>query len=171
MMIEVYPGLFIGSQLDYEKLVAGQEGWAIVHACRSYHQMAVGYRFLSVARGHPDYLVARRENRLALCLIDYPFTVPVRKEMIRHALDFMDEMRAAGSKVMVHCIYGRSRSPSITLLYMASRLQALPTHSFEAAEERFREIYPLYQPNRAIRAHLRRYWDEYCSLDKNKRGM
>ena len=103
-MIEVYAGLFIGSQFDYKTLVAGQDGWAIVHACRSYHQMAVGYRFLSVARGHPDYLVARRENRLALCLIDFPFTVPLRKEMILGALDFMDEMRAGGYKIMVHCI-------------------------------------------------------------------
>ncbi len=43
-MIEVYPGLFIGSRMDYETIVSGQEGWAIVHACRSYHRMAVGYR-------------------------------------------------------------------------------------------------------------------------------
>lgn len=165
-MIEVYAGLFIGSQFDYKTLVAGQDGWAIVHACRSYHQMAVGYRFLSVARGHPDYLVARRENRLALCLIDFPFTVPLRKEMILGALDFMDEMRAGGYKIMVHCIYGRSRSPSITLLYMAARLRALPTQSFEEAEERFREVYPLYKPNRAIRAHLKRHWQDYCPPDK-----
>ncbi len=50
-MIEVYPGLFVGSRMDYETIVSGQDGWAIVHACRSYHRMAVGYRVWSVAKG------------------------------------------------------------------------------------------------------------------------
>lgn len=161
-MIEVYPGLFIGSRMDYETLVSSQEGWAIVHACRSYHRMAVGYRVWSVAKGHPDYLVAHRENRLMLCLLDLPFAIPIEKMMIERTLDFIDHMRADGRKVLVHCVHGRSRSPSITMLYMAARLHALPGDSLEAAEARFREIYPRYKPNRGIREHLRRYWGEYC---------
>ncbi|HLX58005.1 MAG TPA: dual specificity protein phosphatase [Ktedonobacteraceae bacterium] len=161
-MIEVYPGLFVGSRMDYETIVSGQDGWAIVHACRSYHRMTVGYRVLSVAKGHPDYLVAQRENRLMLCLLDLPVAVPIEREMIERTLDFIDRMRAGGRKVLVHCVQGRSRSPSITLLYMAARLHALPGDSLEAAEARFRQVYPLYQPNRGIREHLRRHWREYC---------
>ncbi len=103
-MIEVYPGLFIGSRIDYETLVSGQDGWAIVHACRSYHRMAVGYRVWSVAKGHPDYLVAHRENRLMLCLLDLPIAVPIEKMMIERTLDFIDHMRAEGRKVLVHCV-------------------------------------------------------------------
>lgn len=169
-MIEVYPGLYIGNRIDYETTVAKQEGWAVVHAARSYHRQAVGYRWLSVAKGHPDYLVAHRENRLALCLIDYPFIVPLPKKMIEQALDFMDCMRSEGRKVMIHCIHGRSRSPSIMMLYMATRLGVLPTDSLEAAEKEFRKVYPLYRPNPAIRAHLKRYWREYCQegAAKNK---
>jgi protein-tyrosine phosphatase len=125
--------------------------------------MTVGYGLWGLSRRHPDYLAARRDNRLAPRLIDFPFSVPLRKEMIERALDFMDSMRAQGSKVLVHCVYGRSRSPSIGLLNMAARLHVLPVDSLEAAEERFWEIYPPYQPNRAIRGHLRRYWGEYCA--------
>ncbi len=165
-MIEVYPGLYTGSRLDYETLVSGQEGWAIVHACRSYHRMAVGYRVWSVAKGHPDYLVAHRENRLMLCLLDLPIAVPIEKMMIERTLDFIERMRADGRKVLVHCVHGRSRSPSITMLYMAARLRALPNDSLEAAEARFRKIYPRYKPNRGIREHLRRYWQEYCEKGK-----
>jgi predicted protein tyrosine phosphatase len=165
-MIEVYPGLFIGSRMDYETLVSGQNGWAIVHACRSYHRMAVGYRVWSVAKGHPDYLVAHRENRLMLCLLDLPIAVPIEKEMIKRTLDFIDRMRADERKVLVHCVHGRSRSPSITLLYMAVRLRALPNNSLEAAEAEFRKIYPLYSPNRGIREHLRLNWREYCNERK-----
>ena len=32
----------------------------------------------------------------------------------------------------------------------------------KAAEERFRQVYPLYKPNKGIREHLRRYWRKYC---------
>ena len=162
-MIEVYPGLFVGSRVDYETIVSGQDGWAIVHACRSYHRMAVGYRVWSVTKGHPDYLVAHRENRLMLCLLDLPVSLFIRKAMIDQALDFIDEMRADGQKVMVHCVQGMSRSPSITLLYLATRLHVLPADSFEAAEDEFRQIYPRYRPSRGIREHLRRRWREYCA--------
>jgi predicted protein tyrosine phosphatase len=161
-MIEVYPGLFIGNRVDYETTVSGQEGWAIVHACRSYHRMAVGYRVWSVGQGHPDYLVAYRDNRLALCLLDLPVAAPIKKTMIEQALDFIDRQRANGKIVLVHCVQGRSRSPSITMLYMAARLRALPVDSLEAAEEQFRRVYPLYSPQRGIREHLRRYWHTYC---------
>ena len=56
--------------------------------------MAVGYRVWSVAKGHPDYLVAHRENRLMLCLLDLPVAVPIKREMIERTLDFIDRMRA-----------------------------------------------------------------------------
>jgi len=162
-MLEVYPDLFVGSRNDYERIVSGQAGWAIVHACKEpYHRQAVGYRLWNAARGHPEYLVARRENRLMLCLLDLPVPWFIKKEMIVEALDFIDEMRAGGLKVLVHCRMGRSRSPSITLLYLATRLGVLPRVSFEAAEEEFRRVYPLYRPSRGIRVHVRRFWGEYC---------
>lgn len=161
-MIEVYPGLFIGTRVDYETIVASQEGWAIVHACRSYHRMAVGYRLLSVGRRHPDYLLAHRDHRLMLCLLDLPIAAPIKKVMIDQTLDFIERQRATGKIVLVHCMQGRSRSPSITMLYMAARLRALPTSSLEDAEREFKRLYPRYSPQRGIREHLRRYWREYC---------
>src|SRR2546430_17267491 len=119
---------------DYETIVAGKEGWAVVHACKPYHRSAVGYTSWSLPRDHPEYLIARRENRLMLCLLDLPISLFIKKAMIDQVLDFIDEMRANGLKVMVHCVAGRSRSPSLTLLYLATRLNVLPPHSFEAAE-------------------------------------
>src|SRR6266700_7038246 len=134
-MIEVYPNLFVGNRRDYETVVSGQPGWAVVHACKDYHRSAVGYKLWNVSRDHPEYLLARRENRLMLCLLDLPVSLFIKKEMIEQALDFIDEMCASGLKVLIHCVAGRSRSPSITLLYLATRLNVLLTDSFEAAEE------------------------------------
>src|SRR5258708_32692155 len=102
-MIEVYPGLFVGSRMDYETIVSGQDGWAIVHACRSYHRMAVGYRVGSVAKGHPDYLGAHRVNRFMLCFLDLPVSLFIKKAIIDQALDFIDEMRSSGHKVLRQC--------------------------------------------------------------------
>src|SRR6266705_912106 len=166
-MLEVYPNLFVGSMIDYETIVSSQTGWAIVHACKEpYHRRAVGYWLWSAPRSHPEYLIARRENRLMLCLLDLPVSRFIKKEMIDQALDFIDEAYSSGLKVMIHCMYGRSRSPSITMLYLATRLHVLSTESFEAAEEQFRSLYPRYHPNRGIREHLRKNWQQYCADGK-----
>ncbi len=144
-MIEIYPNLYIGAWNDYETIVSGQLGWAIVHACKQYHRNAVGYKLWNVPRHHPEYLLARRDNRIMLCLLDLPVSRFIKKEMIDQTLDFIDEAYSSGLKVMIHCMYGRSRSPSITMLYLATRLHVLSTDSFEAAEEQFRRLYPKYQ--------------------------
>jgi predicted protein tyrosine phosphatase len=161
-MIEVYPNLYIGSWSDYETVVSGHSDWAVVHACKKYHRITVGYKLWNLSRNHPEYLLARRENRIMLCLLDLPVSRFIRKEMIDQTLDFIDDAYRSGLKVLIHCMQGRSRSPSITMLYMASRLHVLSTESFEAAEKQFRRLYPKYHPNRGIREHLRRNWHLYC---------
>ncbi len=163
-MREVFPNLYIGTLNDYQTQIADQAGWAIVHACKEpYHRLAVGYRGWSAPKKHPEAMVACRDTRLMLCLLDLPVPWFIRKEMIDQALDFIEQMHTRQYKVLVHCRKGRSRSPSITLLYLAARLQALPTESLEAAEAQFRRLYPPYHPTGGIRAHLRQHWQEYCS--------
>ncbi len=162
-MIEVYPNIFIGSRIDYESIVSGQSGWAVVHACKTYHRNTVGYKLWNAPRQHPEYLLARREDRIMLSLLDLPISRFIKKEMIDQTLDFIDKAYSSGLKVLVHCMHGRSRSPSITMLYLATRLRVLPTESFEAAEKQFKCLYPRYSPNRGIREHLRRNWLLYCT--------
>ena len=58
-MIEIYPNLFVGDQGDYEYQVKGQDGWAVVHACKEpYHRQLLGYRTRGAPKGHPEYLYA-----------------------------------------------------------------------------------------------------------------
>jgi len=163
-MKEVFPNLFIGTLNDYETQVAGQAGWAIVHACKEpYHRLAVGYRGWSAPRNHPEALLACRDTRLMLCLLDLPVPWFIRKEMIDQTLDFIEQMHSRELKVLVHCRKGRSRSPSITLLYMATRLRVLPNETLEAAEAQFRRLYPHYHPTGGIRGHLLNHWHQYCA--------
>lgn len=162
-MIEVYPKLFVGDQIDYEINVITQRGWAVVHACKEpYHRQALGYRGRVAPDGHRERLVARRGYRLILNMVDAKDPEIFSTEMIDAALDFIDETLSKGLQVLVHCDQGESRAPAITLLYMAARLGELPTESLEAAEEQFRELYHRYAPKPGIQGHLEQNWDRYC---------
>lgn len=162
-MIEVWSKLFVGSELDYNNIVSRQSGWAIVHACKEpYHRLALGYNGRSVSRSHPEYLVARRGQRLILNMVDVDNPLFFDRGMINQALDFIDQQRADELNVLVHCNQGESRGPSVALLYMAARLKALPQESLEVAEQAFRKLYPSYNPKMGIRGHLQQYWGNYC---------
>lgn len=166
-MIEVYSNLFVGDQRDYEYNVSHKSGWAIVHACKEpYHREALGYIGRGAPKDHPEYLVARRRNRLMLNIVDADNPMFFHKAMIDQALNFIDEMHENNQNILVHCNQGESRAPSIALLYMASRLDALPTDSLESAEEKFRHMYPNYHPKFGIRGHLCQYWSQYCDHEK-----
>jgi hypothetical protein len=165
IMIEVYNNLFVGDERDYEFNVSRQDGWAVVHACKEpYHRQALGYTSRGAPKNHPEYLFARRGNRLFLNIVDVDNPSFFAKEMICQALDFMDEALSNGLRVLVHCNLGESRSPSIALLYMATRLNALPTESLNAAEDKFKTIYQFYNPKFGLREHIRISWLDYCKM-------
>jgi len=71
-MIEVMPNLFVGDQSD-EAQIRGQAGWFVIHACKEpYHRQALGYSGQGAPKTHPEYLIAQREGRLILNLVDVP---------------------------------------------------------------------------------------------------
>lgn len=162
-MIEVHPRIFVGKTSDYQDTVAHQEGWATVHACKyPYHPEFVGYTGRAIGKDHPEYLWARRENRLVLNIIDVDNPAFFSKNMIDQALDFIDEHYATGSRVLIHCNQGESRGPSLAMLYLAVRAGVLSTTSMAEAEEHFQKCYPTYNPKEGIRGHIRSHWRQYC---------
>jgi len=162
-MIEICPNLFIGAQDDYEFQVRGLLGWRVVHACKEpYHRRELGYTSRGAPKNHPEYLIARRENRLILNLVDADDPNYIPKEIIDVALQFINTGLADSSKVLVHCNKGESRSPSIGLLYLAIYTDKLP-QEFALAEQSFREIYPFYNASFGMRGFLVRNWDTYLA--------
>ena len=82
-MIGVFPNLFVGTQQDYELNVKSQPGWMVVHACKEpYHRQELGYTSQGAPKNHPEYLIARRGNRLILNLVDAPDPRYIPKEII-----------------------------------------------------------------------------------------
>ena len=162
-MIEICENLFIGGQHDYEGTVRCQDGWRVVHACREpYHRSALGYKGRAAPKVHPEYLIARRGDRLILNLIDGEDPAYIPKEIIDAALAFVEESLGLRRRVLVHCNQGHSRAPSIGMLHLASRTDTLAGMDYREACARFREIYPPFEPAPGIRGFLVGHWTIYC---------
>lgn len=126
-MIEIHPDLYIGDEHDYESKGRDDLGGVWSHACKEpYHRQALGYTGRAAPKGHPEYLIARRENRLILNLVDAPDPAYLPREII-------DTNLRTGNRVLVHCNEGLSRSPGIGLLYLAKYTNRLPGDDFSRA--------------------------------------
>lgn len=160
-MIEVTKNLFVGDQLAYESKVRFSEGWCVVHACKEpYHRQALGYTGRGAPKSHPEYLVATRDNRLILNMVDVDNPAYIPKEIIDAALLFIDQSLSAGKQVLVHCNQGMSRSAGITMLFLAKQ-GLIAQSSFVEAEQQFKALYPPCDMAMGIRGFLVKNWDSY----------
>jgi len=168
-VIEIHPNLFIGNEYDYESKVRYESGWCVVHACKEpYHRQVLGYSGKAAPKTHPEYLIARRGNRLILNLVDAPNPAYIPKEIVDAALEFIGTSLAAGNKVLVHCNEGYSRSASIGLLFLAKNTGKLPKGDFLTVEAAFRSIYPPYNPKSGMRGFMIGNWNEYVADSTTK---
>ena len=154
-MIEVAPGLWVGSEAALAE-IEQPDDWFIVHAAKDpWHREAVGYSGRAAPKDHPEYLFARRANRLALNLVDTPDPAFVAPALIEAALLFIEEGRGLGCPVLIHCNQGRSRSATLAMMHLAPMLGP----DFEAAEWKMRRLYPDYAPAPGIQAFAAGNWD------------
>jgi hypothetical protein len=166
-MIEIYPNLFIGNENDYETRVRHEPGWYVVHACKEpYHRQALGYSGRAAPKNHPEYLIARRGNRLILNLVDAPDPAYISKEIIDAALEFIGKSLTSGNRVLVHCNEGCSRSAGIGLLYLAMFTDGILKVEFPEAEAVFRTLYPPYNPKSGMRGYMIMNWKKYAKNSK-----
>jgi len=168
-MIEIHSNLYVGHQGNYEYQVKGQDGWAVVHACKeAYQRQLLGYTTRGAPKDHPEYLFAERGNRLYLNLVDANDPAYIPKEIIDKAIAFIHEKLAEGLKILVHCNQGESRSPGIGFLYLLEHTDALPKSSLGDALAKFRQIYPTFHPSRGISGFIAMHWEEY-TVDPGKK--
>ena len=161
-MIELLERIYVAG--DYACPPPRRDGdnggdWAVVHACKSpCHKQAVGYRG-NLDKTHPNYLVLEGERDLYLNMIDPP--VPLFKpELFSAALRFADRHWNDGRKVLFHCNEGRSRAPSLILLYGAKVRSFFSNASFAEARRDFEGLYDIYLPGCGISTYLTEHWDE-----------
>ena len=162
-MIEVCPNLHVGSERD-EQCIRGQAGWFFIHACKEpYHRQALGYTGRGAATTHPEYLIARRNGRLILNLVDVDDPSYISPEIVDAALDAVRD-NIQHSKILLHCNQGQSRSPSIALLYLLKHTDILGQKDMAAAIAAFRAIYPPFAPARGMAEYIRLNWHRYAQV-------
>ena len=158
-MNEIYANLFIGDDDDCDSC-SMDSGFSIVHACKTCHQGALKYKgFLPST--HPNYLSYEDGKHLYHNLVDMPnellakYTNPIFK----HSMEFIKrEIESLNKKVLVHCNFGYSRSPSLGLTYLAIT-GIIPKKSIKEAMDEFIRLYPRYSPGRGIILYMQHNWD------------
>ncbi len=158
-MKKIIENLYVGSDFDCRSAMAGN--YAVVHACKHpCHRRGVGYKG-NLNSSHSYYLIKRSGCNLYLNMVDMEkkllgrYTNPIMKA----ALQFIEKY-ISDKKVLVHCNRGLSRSPSIILLYLASK-KIITDDSYQKAKSEFiRKYYGKYMPNRGIRLYLNSNWNE-----------
>lgn len=159
-MIELAQNLFVGSQ-DDEAQIRGRTGWFVIHACKEpYHRDALGYSGRGAPKEHPEYLIARRAGRLILNLVDVANINFIAPEIIDAALEAIHQ-NIGTQKVLVHCNQGMSRSPTIGLLYLAKFTNAFRGQTHEEAVQKFRGLYPQFNPALGMAEYARQNWLKY----------
>lgn len=158
-MIEVFPDLFIGGDVDYDALTAGYgNGWFVISAAKEpQHRIALGYTERAAPKDHPEYLIARRENHLILNLIDPPDPAYIPEAIIDAALEAIGE-NIGERKVLVHCNQGLSRSPSIALLYLRKHDPGYANLDHAEGVELFKETHPAYKPSGGMAGYVEAHW-------------
>lgn len=160
-MIEVHQNLFVGAELDEQRL-RGDGGWFFVHACKEpYHREALGYTGRAAAKGHPEYLIARRPGRLILNLVDVADVNFIMPEIVDAAINAI-HLNIPERKVLVHCNQGQSRSPTIAMLYLARHTDIFRGLDHAAAFGAFAAIYPPFAPARGMAEYARLNWSRYA---------
>lgn len=160
-MKEIIENLYVGNQEDYETKVFIPSEWSFVLAAKEpWHRQTLGYTGRAASKDDPEYLMAKRDNKLILNLVDAPRPEFFNKDIIDAGLDFIKEELNKGKKVLVCCNQGESRSPSIALLYLV-KYKYIDVDTLEEAESEFLKLYPNYNPGAGMRGFVKENWDKY----------
>ena len=156
-MVEIHKNLFIGNDADCEECMEKPD-FAIVHACKSCYENGLKYSG-SLPETHPEYLVYEEGNSIYLNLLDMPneFLTKYTHPIFGRTMEFVHR-EIKTKKVLVHCNYGMSRSPSLGLVYLAIT-GVIANDSCEAAVHDFVKLYPKYSPGTGIMLYMHHNWD------------
>lgn len=152
--------IFIGTRNDFT--ITNEHEWAFVHATQTVHYKIFGWNWTTNKpnKKHPNYIYYEKENRLSLNWVDgaaYLYNWS-GAETFNKVLNFIEKW-SNQRKILIHCDQGRSRAPTLGLLYLAKRLKIIPNDSFENAKNEFIEIYPNYYPS-GIGGYVAQHWNE-----------
>jgi hypothetical protein len=159
-MTEVCKNLFVFNQQEYNDTDFKDDEWSFCFAAKSFHKVIAkpdgaeqeGY-VGNLSPSQKEYLVAYRPERhtMALNLIDADDPGYIPEKAIKVCLVFVHSELKKGRKVALVCNKGKSRSPSIALMYLCKYTDYFkgcvePSEYFD----KFREACPKYDPRNGM---------------------
>lgn len=160
-MKSVHHNLFVGNQEDYESFPEkDNDKYSFVLAAKfPWHRDALGYK-IAAEKENKEYLVAKRDNKLILNLIDPKDPAYVSAQCVKAGVDFIGQELRAGKTVGVFCNKGESRSPALALLYL--RKKGIIDHE-KAIDgiDAFKMIYPDFKPSEGVTGFIEQHWSFY----------
>ena len=168
MRVEVFDNVFVGD-MEVCSRHEFKPNTAYVHGCKHpCHLEAVGYTG-SLPPSHLYWLHYSRSDmmidshELFLNLVDPPSPSLFKKKSFDVFLEYMMGVHVHGKEVNIHCNEGKSRGPSLALLYGAKILGELPNSSYEDAAMAFKKLYRDYEPAHGISKWLTANWKQLWS--------
>ncbi len=164
IMNEIYDNVWVGDDLDYEKIKDKPE-WRAARMCKygsGGHKETLGYDTKAAPKGK-NYLSVEKGNHLAVNIIDMDDPNMIPFECITVALDYVKKQLDAGKKVLIACNSGHSRGPSTGLAFLRA-IGDMP-RNFHMAERVYKSLYPKYDPGLGIRQVIRSHWSELENME------
>lgn len=156
-MKQVHQNVFVGNGQDFE-ILQNESDWSFVQAAKEpWHRQALGYTGRAAAKDHKEYLIARRENRLILNMVDAEVPDYFKPKLFITACRFIEQELSKGQKVLIHCNLGESRGPAVALLFLAG-IGKFGNSDYKMAKAQFSEIYP-YKPKNGVDKFLEMNWE------------
>ncbi len=151
--------LYVGVKEEYNDAI--QHEMKIVCALNRVngyvcHQSVVGWTGRGCNEDNPYYLFKLETDAIYLNMIDGKDPKYVNDKMINPALEFIHQKLQAGNKVFVYCSLGKSRSPSIALMYMLE--YGLIERDSNALSVFKKDYYPNYYPKTGNSMYIKNRW-------------
>lgn len=124
-----------------------------------YHKQIVGYTG-KLDQNHPEYLYAERPEQkiMALNMIDAPNAKYFNYRMMLYGINFIAQHLNDENDVIVVCNHGKSRSPSMCLLYLMAHGDIDLNDSIETVFKKYKMIAPDFEPNKGIKDFCISFW-------------
>ena len=154
----IHDRIRVGDKTDCAVGLCQDSGEAVVHAAKTCHRQAVGYKG-NLSKDHTNYLSLEYKNDLFLNIID-PDLPLFRLEVFQLFRQFARDHYNRGDNLLLHCDQGNSRAPSLAMLFLAKELGVIGSESYEAAVYEFLPIYPTFAPGAGIKQFMSEHWSE-----------
>ena len=155
--------MYVGTSVEACRIFSQQDEWRLVNVAKTIHLEI--HRWSKPDSNSPYYVIHEEPQWISVNWVDAPRAELFNYQnggvsVVRQVLVFIQKSLQEGKKVLISCDQGQSRSPSITMLYLAKVLHTIPDTSFADAAKEFVKIYPQYQPALGISKFLTEHWTE-----------